>query len=156
MRKTIILLFSALVIALLFAPLQEEAFAYNAAKAQAIIQTGKKYYGTPYRFGSSSYTTKTFDCSSFTQRVYYENGIKLPRTSRQQAKVGTYVSKNNILPGDLLFFDTNRDGVIDHVGIYAGNQQLLHTYKVGIGVTLSKITPSNYWGKTYVTARRVL
>lgn len=127
----------------------------TALKASRIIATGKKYIGVPYRFGARSGITSAFDCSSFTQYVYKRHGIYLPRSSRDQAKAGRYVSRSNVRAGDLIFSDTNRDGKINHVSIYIGNGRLLHTYKVGVGVTISRFSGSA-WDKTYVTARRVI
>lgn len=126
-----------------------------SSKASKIIATGKKYLGVPYVFGAKAGRTDAFDCSSFVQYVYKKNGISLPRTSRQQAKVGVRVSKSNLKPGDLVFSDTNRDGVINHVSIYIGNGKLLHTYRKGIGVTISTFKGS-VWDRTFVTARRVI
>jgi lipoprotein Spr len=135
----------------------------NAATAEAststgykVIETGKKYLHTPYKFGSSSTTTRTFDCSSFVQRVYKSLGINLPRSSRQQAKVGVPVSKSNLQVGDLIFFRSygSKSNRITHVAIYAGNNQILHTYGKP-GVTFSKWKGTS-WEKRFVTARRVL
>lgn len=123
--------------------------------ANRVINTGKKYMGTRYLFGAKSGRTDAFDCSSFTQFIYRQHGIKLPRSSRQQAKAGKYVSKKNLRPGDLIFSDTNRDGKINHVSVYMGNNRILHTYKKGVGVTISKFKGS-IWDRTYVTARRVI
>ncbi|WP_307721769.1 C40 family peptidase [Paenibacillus humicus] len=72
----------------------------------------------PYKFGASSGSTDAFDCSSFMQYIFKKNGIDLPRSSRQQAAVGTPVAKDRLQPGDLVFSDTNRDGVINHVSLY--------------------------------------
>ncbi|WP_256756700.1 C40 family peptidase [Cohnella sp. WQ 127256] len=129
--------------------------ATTTSTASKIISTGKQFLGVPYKFGAKTGNVSSFDCSSFTQYVYKKSGINLPRSSKQQAKAGKYVSKSQLQPGDLVFSDTNRDGVINHVSIYIGNGQLLHTYRVGIGVTISKFAGST-WDKTYVTARRVL
>ncbi|NOU94303.1 cell wall-associated hydrolase [Paenibacillus sp. LMG 31456] len=123
--------------------------------ANKVIATGKHFLGVRYQFGASSGKTNAFDCSSFTQYVFKQNGISLPRSSRQQAKVGTAVSKSKLQPGDLVFSDTNHDGVINHVGIYMGNGKVLHTYKVGVGVTISNFSGSA-WDRTFVTARRVI
>ncbi|MCY9578394.1 MULTISPECIES: C40 family peptidase [Paenibacillus] len=129
--------------------------AYSTSVANKVIQTGKKYIGTPYVFGAKTGRTTAFDCSSFTQYIFKKNGIKLPRSSRQQSKVGTKVSKTKLLPGDLIFSDTNRDGVINHVSVYMGNNKVIHTYKKGVGVTISNFKGSA-WDKTFVTARRVI
>ncbi|WP_370639096.1 C40 family peptidase [Cohnella sp. REN36] len=134
---------------------QSQQSASAATVANQIIATGKQYLGVPYVFGASSGKTSEFDCSSFTQYVYGKHGIDLPRTSQAQSKVGTKVSKSDLQPGDLVFSDTNRDGKVNHVSIYMGGGQLLHTYRVGIGVTISDFAGST-WDKTFVTARRVI
>ncbi|OPA76854.1 cell wall-associated hydrolase [Paenibacillus selenitireducens] len=132
-----------------------EVTAFSSSKASTVISAGKKYLGVPYNFGAPSGSTKSFDCSSFTQYIYKKVGVNLPRTSIKQAKAGKYVSKSNLQPGDLIFSDTNRDGKINHVSVYMGNGKLLHTYKKGIGVTISDFKGSA-WDRNYVTARRVL
>ncbi|MFC5406330.1 C40 family peptidase [Cohnella soli] len=131
------------------------AYAASTSISDNIIAKGKQYIGVPYRWGTKSNNTSAFDCSSFTQFVYKQYGINLPRSSYQQSKVGSFVPRNQLQPGDLIFSDTNRDGKINHVSIYIGNNQLLHTYRVGIGVTISNFAGST-WDRTYVTARRVL
>ena len=126
----------------------------SSSKANAIISTGNRYLGTPYKFGAEYSTSGKFDCSSFVQYVFKKNGYTLPRTSRQQAKMGKYVSKSNLKKGDLVFFTVGKSKRIGHVGIYAGNGKMLHTYGKG-GVKYSSIH-SNYWKNHYVTARRII
>ncbi len=123
--------------------------------ADDVIAVGKKFMGVRYLYGAESDRTDAFDCSSFTQYVFNQNGISIPRSSRQQAQVGVYVPKSQLQAGDLIFSDTNRDGVINHVSLYIGDGKILHTYRVGIGVTISEFEGST-WDKTYVTARRVI
>lgn len=122
-------------------------------KADQIIQNGLKLRGAPYRFGAKV-GSRYYDCSLFTQKVYRDNGIYLPRDSRQQYNYVNKIKKSQVRKGDLVFYDTKRDGRIDHVAIYMGNNKLLHTYKVGIGVTVSKV--NNYWSSRYVGAGRVI
>jgi lipoprotein Spr len=117
--------------------------------ANKIIATGQRYLGVPYQFGAKSGRTDRFDCSSFTQYVFKQNGISIPRDSRQQSKVGTYVGRNNLQPGDLVFFYSP----IHHVAIYMGNGKLLHTFGKQ-GVTITNF--SGWWSSHYSTARRVL
>ncbi|MFB9325486.1 C40 family peptidase [Paenibacillus aurantiacus] len=116
-----------------------------------LIDFGKEYIGTPYKIGGSS-TASAFDCSSFTQFVFKSDGVKLPRTSTAQAKVGTQVDKGSLSVGDLVFFKTNGKS-ISHVGIYAGDNKMLHSSS-SKGVVLTSMNTS-YWQKSYVTARRV-
>jgi lipoprotein Spr len=128
----------------------------HQSAANKVIEVGMHYLHTPYKFGSSSKTTRTFDCSSFVQRVYKTIGINLPRSSRQQATVGKTVSKSNLQVGDLIFFRSygSKSNRITHVAIYAGNNKILHTYGKP-GVTFSTFRGTS-WEKRFVTAKRVL
>jgi len=126
-----------------------------ATKADKILALGKKFLGTPYKFGAPSGVTYAFDCSSFVQYIFGKYGVKLPRTSKAQATKGVYVSKANLKKGDLVFFSTaSSGGAIGHVAVYAGNGKILHTYGKP-GVTYSNLN-SSYWKSHYKTARRVL
>lgn len=101
----------------------------NLPLADRVIQFGEKFIGTPYQFGALAGQTETFDCSSFVQYVYGQNGITLPRTSRQQSLLGILIPRDQICRGDLLFFkSSSSDGVVRHVGIYAGNDLILNTW----------------------------
>jgi lipoprotein Spr len=125
------------------------------SKAGKIITLGKKYIGVKYRFGAPSGSTSAFDCSSFTQYIYGKYGVKLPRVSSSQATKGYKVAKSSLKKGDLVFFKVARTGSkIGHVGVYVGNNKMLHTYG-SHGVTYSSINTS-YWKSHYITARRVL
>jgi len=142
--------------ALGLSPAAPKAEAYSLSKANKIISTGKKYLGVKYRFGAPSGVTYAFDCSSFTQYIYKKHGIKLPRTSSQQAAKGYRISKSSLKKGDLVFFKVpGRTGSrIGHVAVYAGSNKILHTYGAG-GVRFSSLS-SSYWKNNYVTARRVI
>lgn len=120
-----------------------------------LILDAQKYMGRPYVFGAPYGQTKTFDCSSFTKTVFNENGIFLPRISRDQANAGKFVSKSNLIVGDLVFFTTSDShGKIGHVGIYVGDGQMIHTYGDG-GVRYVSIY-KEWWKDHYVTARRMI
>ncbi len=121
-------------------------------RANAIIETGKKYLGAAYLFGAPTTRTDVFDCSSFTHRVYRENGITLPRTSREQAMVGTEVPLASVRKGDLIFFDTTGDGVINHVSIVVDANTLLHA-ATSTGVAFANMRP--YWAPRAVKAVRL-
>lgn len=123
-------------------------------RVKLILDAGS-YMGTPYVYGAPYGQTRTFDCSSFTKTIYSQNGITLPRVSRDQARLGTHVSKSELKTGDLVFFtDKSPKGQISHVGIYAGDGMMIHTYQ-DKGVTYSSIR-NNWWAKHYVTARRII
>ncbi|WP_243297620.1 C40 family peptidase [Bacillus litorisediminis] len=125
-----------------------------------IIETGLLYLGTPYLFNSSPYQSKTFDCSSFIQFIFYKNGISLPRNSRQQFEAGKKIQLQQIKRGDLLFFTTKKrkkkKGLekIGHVALFLGNGEILHTYRKAGKVEVTKLEP--YWNKVLIGARRVL
>jgi murein DD-endopeptidase / murein LD-carboxypeptidase len=118
--------------------------------AADVIATGQQFMGVRYQFGAKSGNTASFDCSSFVQYAFAQNGIQLPRSSRQQSTVGTFVPRDQLQPGDLVFFYSP----IHHVAIYMGNGKLLHTYGAP-GVTITDLN-SGWWGSHYTTARRVL
>lgn len=124
------------------------------AQANELIAFGTTFLGTPYEYGASPNQTLTFDCSSFVKRVFSDIlGMDLPRISSDQAKQGIEIGMNELRTGDLLFFSSQGQN-IDHVAIYAGNNQLLHTYSKKYGVRLEDF--STHWVGTFVTARRVL
>nr|WP_279287012.1 LysM peptidoglycan-binding domain-containing C40 family peptidase [Heliobacterium chlorum] len=129
--------------------------------AQAIISTGKKLLGKPYKYGAQSMNPSAFDCSSFTQYVYGVNHIKLNRVASQQASQGQNVDKSQMREGDLVFFwnsDTqNKKGLerIGHVGVYLGDGKFIHCSTSDKGVIISDIN-DKYYLKTFICARRVL
>jgi cell wall-associated NlpC family hydrolase len=119
-----------------------------------IVYFAKKFLGTPYLYGGQSPSTG-FDCSGYVCYVYKNYKIVLPRIAKDQAKAGIYVKRENIKQGDLLFFDDGKNkGVITHVSIYIGNNQIIHaTYPGGV-IEIWDI--DDEVAAKYVTARRVL
>jgi lipoprotein Spr len=132
------------------APTSTYAAVSSSTTAANVIATGQKFMGVPYQFGAKSGRTDRFDCSSFVQYSFAQNGIHLPRSSRQQSTAGTFVPRDQLQPGDLVFFYSP----IHHVAIYMGNGKLLHTYGAP-GVTITDLD-SGWWSSHYTTARRVL
>lgn len=127
----------------------------KAPLADRIIKLGEKFMGTPYTFGAPAGQTDTFDCSSFVQYLFGQNGIKLPRTSRQQSTLGITIPRDQIQKGDLLFFkSSNSDGTVRHVGIYAGNDLILHIWGPK-GVHYENISHS-LLDKMFLFAKRVI
>lgn len=99
------------------------------------------FLGTPYVWGGR--TRRGTDCSGFTQSVYIEQGIMLPRVSREQYNVGFHVDSQNLTFGDLVFFNKSGYGKITHVGIYVGNGRFAHA-SCSKGVTVSNLNKSFY------------
>lgn len=133
------------------------ASSYSTTKGQQVVNFGKNYMKTPYKFGASTSTTKVFDCSSFMKHIFKKFGVSLPRTAAAQSKVGVAVSKANLRPGDMVFFSSGSRANgknVTHVAIYAGNGKILHTYGKP-GVTISNLN-SGTWKRTYLKARRVI
>ncbi|MDU9693247.1 LysM peptidoglycan-binding domain-containing protein [Priestia aryabhattai] len=127
----------------------------NAAVADKVLAEGAKYLGARYVYGASTSRTDAFDCSSFTLRAFKAVGISLPRTSASQAQVGTPVSLNALQKGDLVFFDTDYNGTINHVGIYAGNNTMINA-ATSKGVSYTNLKGNSYWEPRMVKAVRVI
>lgn len=115
-----------------------------------------KYLGTRYKWGGTN-IKKGLDCSSFTQHVFKDNNIEIPRNSREQAKQGSEVEFKDLRRGDLLFFSKRYDlKTIGHVSLYIGNNQIIHA--VTRGVVIDSIGDSrwnNYWEKRLLNIRRI-
>lgn len=100
-----------------------------------IKNTAIKYIGGKYVWGGTTLGSGV-DCSGFVQQIFKIYGVKLPRTSRDQAKVGTAVNSGNKKVGDLIFY-SNSNGVIDHVAIYIGNNQIVHAANSKSGIKIN-------------------
>jgi cell wall-associated NlpC family hydrolase len=125
----------------------------TSSKADKIVATAKKYIGVPYVWGGES--PSGFDCSGFVQYVFKVHGISLNRTTETQYKHGSYVSKSNLKPGDLVFFQNTYRAGISHVGIYVGNGQHIHaSSSKSNGVIISDLT-SGYYNKYFIGGIRV-
>ncbi|MBE5785104.1 MAG: hydrolase [Clostridiales bacterium] len=107
-----------------------------------ILDTAKQYLGLPYKTAGTSPETG-FDCSGFTQYVFRQAGISIPRVSRDQAKAGTAVSYSQMRPGDLVCFNSP----VSHVGIYLGGGKFIHSPKPGDKI---KITELRYMDLTAI------
>jgi probable lipoprotein NlpC len=108
--------------------------------------------GTPYRYGGS--TRRGVDCSAFVMMTFRDKfDLQLPRETTQQSKIGTEIDKDDLLPGDLVFFKTGSGGNGLHVGIYDTDNQFIHA-STSQGVTRSSLD-NVYWRKNFWQARRI-
>ncbi len=153
-------LFLTLVIFLLTACSSPEPRAYASDSiarysfdSTDITRYADSMIGVPYRYGGSS-PYSGFDCSGLVSHVFrHVAGISLPRSSHEISRHGISVSKNNLQPGDLVFFNTLRKK-FSHVGIYMGNDRFIHAPSSGGRVRLDEMDKT-YWRKSYNGARRI-
>lgn len=130
---------------------------YNGSQAtrgvtqtsSSIVNYSYNLLGKPYVFGATG--PDAFDCSGFTSYVFAKNGISLPRTSQSQFYAGYAVSRDELQPGDLVFFNTYTS--LGHVGIYVGNGDFIHAASSGC-VKFSSLN-EGYYSSRYAGARRV-
>ncbi|KGR90913.1 glycoside hydrolase [Ureibacillus massiliensis 4400831 = CIP 108448 = CCUG 49529] len=131
-----------------------------AQQIKNILEDAKKYIGAKYKFGATlAEAPNLFDCSSFTQYVFGNFGLQLPRVSRDQASKGINVPTSNLKAGDLMFFtmnDTYTDGRVAHVGIYMGDGNMIHaSTSKGVMIT-TNVLQNTYWAKNYLFSKRVI
>lgn len=117
-----------------------------------LIKTAEGFIGVPYRWGGVS-AEKGFDCSGLTMTVYRLNGLDLPRKASSQFQAGTPVSRYALKRGDLVFFATNGDKSISHVGIFSGNDSFIHAPSPGKRIRISSLS-SIYYKERFRGARR--
>ncbi|WP_312925995.1 C40 family peptidase [Pseudescherichia sp.] len=110
------------------------------------------WQGTPYRYGGMS--RGGIDCSGFVLMTFRDRfDLRLPRETRQQARIGTEIDKDDLLPGDLVFFKTGSGESGLHVGIYDTDNQFIHA-STSRGVMKSSLD-NVYWRKKFWQARRI-
>jgi cell wall-associated NlpC family hydrolase len=116
-----------------------------------VVSYAYKFMGKPYVWGAAG--PSAFDCSGFTLYVYRSFGVNLGHYTGTQFATGKAVSKGDLLPGDLVFFNT--DSSISHVGIYVGGGQFIHASS-GSGQVIVSSLSGSYYDSRYAGARRVL
>ncbi|MGY3188015.1 C40 family peptidase [Lysinibacillus sp. TE18511] len=149
-------------------PIEVEAATTNAQnnaqavslKADQLIQTGKSligkatYSNTVYK---PTYPYK-FSCASFLMYIFEQNGVDLGTYNENyMIQQGTYVARNQLQKGDLLFFKSKKTGTDpDHVGMYIGNNKMIHMADSKQNIVISDLNSKPYYTENYVSARRVL
>ena len=126
----------------------------EGAIRQELVRAAQQFIGVPYQLGDVS-PVEGFDCSGLAMMVYQLVGLDMPRISRDQFRRGREVSRDQLRPGDLVFFTTDRSGQVSHVGIYQGNDLFIHAPRRGKTVTRSSLS-SDYFRKRYLGARAYL
>jgi len=138
-------------------PTQRLAFRNDIPQKKRQVESdAKRLLGIKYVWGATG--PFTYDCSGFTQKVYRDVGINIPRVSRDQAKVGQYVTYNNLRKGDMVFFDTKkkRTGKVTHVGIYLGNNNFIHASSGAKKIVIFNFNEKPFYKKRFLWGRRVI
>ncbi|MET8693108.1 NlpC/P60 family protein [Streptomyces bauhiniae] len=124
-------------------------------QAAGAIAYAQSKLGTPYLWGGTGTAAQSgrFDCSGLTQASYDKVGIKLPRVANDQYNAGPHPARNELLPGDLVFFshDPNDSRAIHHVGIYVGGGYMIDAPRTGAVIRFDPIDGGDYFGATRVT-----
>jgi cell wall-associated NlpC family hydrolase len=124
-------------------------------KLVPVLQEASDYIGTPYRHGGS--TKSGIDCSGLTKNCYAKAGISLPRSAAEQSQYGEKITRENLIIGDLVFFDAKNTGKIDHVGMVTkaeGNNVIFIHSTTSKGVRFDYLN-EGYWQDKLREARRV-
>ena len=125
---------------------------HGTTEGYALSGTALSLRGAPYRNGGID-PVGGFDCSGFVKYVYEQNGVNMPREVREQFRVGKNVDKDQLEPGDLVFFSTVAPGA-SHVGIMIGGDQFVHAPSEK-GVVRVESLSQQYWATRFIGAKRV-
>ncbi|MDL2271973.1 NlpC/P60 family protein, partial [Desulfovibrio sp. OttesenSCG-928-I05] len=144
------------------APAQKPAPKPVTVTGKNLADSVRKYLGVKYVWGGT--TPSGFDCSGLMYYVCKQYNITIPRTSKEQATAGKYVSKSNLRPGDLVFFGRTTSGPVDHVGMYIGNDKYIHAPNPELPVMETQLSTNSFvkngtrytFAGKYITARRVV
>ena len=126
----------------------------DGALRKMLVSTAEGFLGIPYEWGGESVETG-FDCSGLAMTIYKLNGLDLPRNSMAQFQAGKPVRREDLAPGDLVFFATNGGAAVSHVGIYTGNGSFIHAPKKGDTIRQSSLR-NGYFDGCYMGARTYL
>ena len=128
-------------------PIPTDPRSPEATRGRAVVAVAKQYVGAPYRWGGSS--PEGFDCSGLVRYVYAQVGVSLPHNAAQQYRLGTPVAREDLEPGDLVFFDHLR-----HNGIYVGDGRFIHARQTGRRVAIAGLDEA-WYASHFVGGRRL-
>ena len=131
----------------------EPTTASSSALGEQIVALAKQYLGTPYVLGGNG--PSSFDCSGFTKYIYAQFGYTLNRTATDQLQNGVSISRDELQPGDLVFFKYNTSKPVSHVGIYIGGGEFIHASTNRYMVQIDQMN-SGHYANVFVYARRIL
>lgn len=126
----------------------------RSGSGSSLVRSAANYIGTRFVMGGTS-PRSGWDCSGFTQYIFRQYGVNLPRSAAEQWRVGQPVSRSDLQPGDLVFFAGTFGPGISHVAIYAGNGKMVNAQSERVGTVMGNVFDA-YWGAHYAGARRVL
>lgn len=133
--------------------IEKVAEAGNASElSEKLLGAAKEFLGIPYKFGGN--TTKGIDCSAYVKKVFAALNIELPRTAREQFHVGEKIAKEELTPGDLVFFKTYSRRYASHVGIFLGDNKFIHASSKGKKVEIANLD-APYYSKRFIGAKRL-
>lgn len=121
----------------------------DAARSAQVVSIAMRYLGVPYKWGAAS-PSVGFDCSGLTMYVFAQVGVSLPHYAAAQYTMGAAVSRDQLQPGDLVFFSG-----LGHMGMYIGGGSFIHAPQTGDVVKISSLS-ERYYASNWVGARRVL
>jgi len=127
---------------------------FGTVDTSRIVARAHELIGTPYRWGGES-EKNGFDCSGLLVYLYRSIANRqLPRTTHSMiAQRQNEVSRNELQPGDAVFFNHNGEGATSHVGLYIGDDRFIHAPRTGKTIRIDSLDNS-YWSRSYTTARR--
>lgn len=127
---------------------------FNYSAGQSAVEVAKQFLGVPYVYGGTS--PKGFDCSGLMQYVYAQLGYSINRVAADQMKNGIPVSREELVPGDLVgFYSSPGSGYVSHIGMYVGDGMMIHAPHTGDVVRFTSIDGS-YYGSRFAGGRRII
>lgn len=127
----------------------------SASKSSEVADYAKQYLGYSYVVGGKD-PNSGFDCSGFTKYIYAHFGYTLGSTAASQNNIGTEISRDNLIPGDLILFLNEEKTKIGHTGVYVGSGEFVHAANPQRGVVTDNLNTNSYYNERFVTAKRIV